>query len=119
MWVIRPIHSDFRRATVPFMSNTSRTRIALAVAIVGAGTLVGAGVAGAQSDPYVAPTSTVKEGEVLSETTVKAGGEVKSETTEASLALTGGDAAGLATIGGVAVAAGAAITVARRRSAAV
>jgi hypothetical protein len=98
------------------MSITSRTRIALAVAIVGTGTLVGAGVAGAETDPYVSPTSVVKEGEVKSETTMKPEGEVMSETTEASLALTGGDAAGLAAIGGVAVAAGAAITVARRRT---
>lgn len=96
------------------MSITSRTRIALAVAIVGTGTLVGAGVAGAETDPYVSPTSVVKEGEVLSKTTAKP--EVQNETAEASLALTGGDAAGLAAIGGVAVAAGAAITVARRRT---
>jgi hypothetical protein len=98
------------------MSITSRTRIALAVAIVGAGTVVGAGVAGAQTDPYVSPSSIVKP-EVLSETAEKPA--VESAAVESSLAFTGGDAAGLAAIGGVAVAAGAAITVARRRTAAV
>ncbi len=97
------------------MSITARTRIALAVAIVGLGTMVGAGVAGAQStDPYVSPSSVVKP-EVLSETVTKS---AAAPAVESSLAFTGGDAAGLALIGGVAVAAGAAITVSRRRTAA-
>ena len=96
------------------MSITSRTRIALAVAIVGTGTLVGAGVAGAEADPYVTPTSIAREGDVLSNTTVAP--TAANTVDEAALAVTGADAAGLAAIGGVAVAAGAAITVARRRT---
>jgi hypothetical protein len=97
------------------MSITARTRIALAVAIVGAGTLVGAGVAGAEDvDPYVSPSTVVKP-EVLNESAERP--EVASNTAaESSLALTGGDAAGLALVGGVAVAAGAAITISRRRT---
>ena len=95
------------------MSITSRTRIALAVALVGVGTVAGAGVAGAQSnDPYVSPSGDVKP-EVLSNTASKS---VSNASVESSLAFTGGDAAGLAAIGGVAVAAGAAITIARRRT---
>lgn len=95
------------------MSITTRTRIALAVAVVGLGTVVGAGVAGAQStDPYVSPSSVVKP-EVLSATASKS---AAAPAAESSLAFTGGDAAGLAAIGGVAVAAGAAITIARRRT---
>jgi len=96
------------------MSITARTRIALAVAIVGAGTLVGAGVAGAEDvDPYVSPSSVVKP-EVLNESAERP--EVANTAAESSLALTGGDAAGLALVGGVAVAAGAAITISRRRT---
>jgi hypothetical protein len=95
------------------MSITARTRIALAVAIVGVGTLVGAGVAGAQADPYVSPSSVVKP-EVLNESAEKPA--VASASTESSLAFTGGDAAGLALLGGVAVAAGTAITISRRRT---
>jgi hypothetical protein len=50
--------------------------------------------------------------EVLSNTVES----VSNASVESSLAFTGGDAAGLAAIGGVAVAAGAAITIARRRT---
>ena len=101
------------------MSITSRTRIALAVAVVGLGTIIGAGAAGAQSsDPYVSPSSIVKP-EVLSNTASKSPSAAAAASAESSLAFTGGDAAGLALVGGVAVAAGAAITVARRRTAAV
>lgn len=96
------------------MSITARTRIALAVAIVGAGSLAGVGVAGAQEvDPYVSPSSVAKP-EVLNETAERP--EVANAAAESSLALTGGDVAGLALMGGVAVAAGAAITISRRRT---
>lgn len=95
------------------MSITARTRIALAVAIVGAGTLAGAGVAGAQADPYVSPSSVVTP-QVLSENVERPA--VASASAESALAFTGGDVAGLALIGGVAVAAGAAITISRRRT---
>ena len=89
------------------------------MAVVGLGTVVGAGAAGAQSsDPYVSPSSIVKP-EVLSNTAAKSPAAVSNASAESALAFTGGDAAGLALVGGVAVAAGAAITVARRRTAAV
>lgn len=97
------------------MSFTSRTRIAVAAAVIGAGTILGAGVAGAQSDPYVSPSSTVQP-QVLSNQAERPAAAPQSAAVESSLAFTGGDAAGLALVGGVAVAAGAAITVARRRS---
>ena len=55
---IPPCSSGSDACYLRLMSITSRTRIALAVAIVGLGTVVGAGVAGAQStDPYVSPSS--------------------------------------------------------------
>ncbi len=98
------------------MSFTTRTRIALAVGIVGIGTLAGAGVAGAQtSDPYVSDTSVVQP-EVLSNTAERSSAAPQAAAVDSSLAFTGGDAAGLAAIGGVALAAGTAITVARRRT---
>lgn len=101
------------------MSFTARTRFALAVAIVGLGTAVGAGVAGAETEPYIEPATTVAP-EVLSETAaqpVVESASAENAAAQSSLAFTGGDAAGLAAIGAVAVAAGAAITVARRRTA--
>lgn len=97
------------------MSRISRTRIAIAAAVIGGGTILGAGVAGAQTDPYVGPSSTVAP-EVLSNEVSQAPAAAESAAVESSLAFTGGDAAGLALIGGVAVAAGTAITVARRRT---
>ena len=97
------------------MSRISRTRIAIAAAVIGGGTVLGAGVAGAQTDPYVSPSSTVAP-EVLSNEISQAPAAAESAAVESSLAFTGGDAAGLALIGGVAVAAGTAITVARRRT---
>jgi hypothetical protein len=97
------------------MSRISRTRIAIAAAVIGGGTILGAGVAGAQTDPYVSPSSTVAP-EVLSNEVSQAPAAAESAAVESSLAFTGGDAAGLALIGGVAVAAGTAITVARRRT---
>ncbi|MFN7151407.1 MAG: hypothetical protein ACK4V6_18260, partial [Microthrixaceae bacterium] len=78
-------------------------------------TVLGAGVAGAQTDPYVSPSSVVKP-EVLSNEVSQAPAAAESAAVESSLAFTGGDAVGLALIGGVAVAAGTAITVARRRT---
>jgi hypothetical protein len=97
------------------MSRISRTRIAIAAAVIGGGTILGAGVAGAQTDPYVSPSSVVQP-EVLSNEVSQAPAAAESAAVESSLAFTGGDAAGLALIGGVAVAAGTAITVARRRT---
>lgn len=97
------------------MSRISRTRIAIAAAVIGGGTILGAGVAGAQTDPYVSPSSVVKP-EVLSNEVSQAPAAAENAAVESSLAFTGGDAAGLALIGGVAVAAGTAITVARRRT---
>jgi hypothetical protein len=98
------------------MSRISRTRIAVAAAVIGGGTILGAGVAGAQTDPYVSPSSTVVQPEVLSNEVSRAPAAAENAAVESSLAFTGGDAAGLALIGGVAVAAGTAITVARRRT---
>jgi hypothetical protein len=98
------------------MTRISRTRIAIAAVVIGGGTVLGAGVAGAQTDPYVGPSSTVAQPEVLSNEVSQAPAAAESAAVESSLAFTGGDAAGLALIGGVAVAAGTAITVARRRT---
>lgn len=91
-------------------------------AVVGLGTVVGAGAAGAATpDPYPGTPSTVPE--VLSATAEQApaaqAASVESATAENALAFTGGDAAGLAAIGAVALAAGTAITVSRRRTAAI
>jgi hypothetical protein len=103
------------------MKNLSRTRMVVAGAIVGLGTVVGVGAAGAATpNPYPGTPSTVPE--VLSATAEQApvaeAASVESATAQNSLAFTGGDAAGLAAIGAVALAAGTAITVSRRRTAA-
>jgi hypothetical protein len=119
------------------MKNLSRTRLVVAGAIVGLGTLVGVGTSGAATpNPYPGAPSTVPPS-VLTETTVQtpvarsagvaagaqeagapaANGEAQA--TVATLPFTGGDAVGLAAIGAVALAAGTAITVSRRRTAAV
>jgi len=108
------------------MSFTSRTRFALAAGIVGLGTVAGVGVAGAQTtDPYVSPSSVVQP-EVLNESAERPAAapqsaqaaKAESAKAESTLAFTGGDAAGLAALGGVALAAGTAITLTRRRTAA-
>ncbi len=104
------------------MSFTTRTRFAVAAGIVGLGTVAGIGVAGAQtSDPYVGPANTVVEQpEVLNENASRseaAPQSAQAAQADSTLAFTGGDAAGLAALGGVALAAGTAITVARRRTA--
>ncbi len=109
-------------------------RSACAAAVVVAGIGLASGIAAAEgsdstsseSEVYVAPSSTVVPDtlpEVLAETDES--GEVLSATAESaeddatpdSLAFTGSDAAGLAVVGGAALAAGVAITVARRRTA--
>ena len=112
------------------MKNTSRTRMLLVGAVVGLGTVVGAGAAGAATpNPYPGTPSTLPPAEALAETLerpVALSAAAEGATAEAPTAqsnvdvlpFTGGDAAGLAAIGALAVAAGAAITVGRRRTAA-
>ena len=106
------------------MSFTTRTRLAVAAIVVAGGTVLGTGVASAAdcTDPYVCPSSVVQNEdtgsdeapEVLSNT---ASNSPQAAEVQSSLAFTGSDAAGMALLGGTALAAGTAILVARRRSA--
>nr|AGC71201.1 hypothetical protein [uncultured bacterium A1Q1_fos_568] len=114
------------------MKSTTILRSACAAVVLLTGVGLASGVAaaeGADPDPsrsevYVTPSSTVAP-EVLDETEQR--GEVHAATAEAagtdaadaapdSLAFTGSDATSLAVVGGVALAAGVAIVVTRRRT---
>ncbi|MFV0317411.1 MAG: hypothetical protein ACK5O2_10700 [Microthrixaceae bacterium] len=93
---------------------TSKIHRSIAIALTGLAVLLPASLVGAQEDPYITPSPTVENvttvapsPTVAAETDEVANATVQSTDVESrSLAFTGGDAAGLAVIGALALVVG-------------